>query len=364
MALYVHPTIASLKPYSPGKPLSELERELGISEAIKLASNENPWGPSPKALQVLERASVSLHRYPDGGAHELRGALGKKWEVSSDQVLVGNGSDEVISLLIKTFLSPGEEAIMADLTFVMYRLSVLGGHGVPIEVPLKNWMHDLSAMVDAVTERTRLFFICNPNNPTGTMLSAKEIESAIAKIPEHVVVVFDEAYYEYVRDGGYPDSLRFVREGRPVVVLRTFSKIYGLAGLRVGYGITTPEIAGYVNRVRPPFNVNSLAQEAAQAALLDDEHVAKSRAMNEAELMFLEEGLSALGLKTIPTQANFIYFDVNKDGAALYEALLREGVIVRHIRGSMIRVTIGQPNENRRFLEALKHVLPTLPTSA
>ncbi|MDH5427627.1 MAG: histidinol-phosphate transaminase [Nitrospirota bacterium] len=364
MTLQVHPTIAALKPYSPGKPLSELERELGISEAIKLASNENPWGPSLKALQVLEGAAGSLHRYPDGGAHDLRQALARKWEVSSDQVLVGNGSDEVISLLIKTFLAPGEEAIMADLTFVMYRLSVLGGHGVPVEVPLKNWTHDLSAMVDAITDRTRLFFICNPNNPTGTMLSAKEIEVALAKIPEHVVVVFDEAYYEYVRDAEYPDSLRYVREGRPVVVLRTFSKIYGLAGLRVGYGITTPEIAGYVNRVRPPFNVNSLAQEAAQAALLDEEHVAKSRAMNEAELTFLEEGLRALGLKTIPTQANFIYFDVKRDGAALYNALLREGVIVRHIRGSMIRVTIGQPTENRRFLEALKHVLPTLSASA
>jgi len=363
MTLHVHPTIASLKPYSPGKPLSELERELGICEAIKLASNENPWGPSPKALQVLEQASASLHRYPDGGAHGLRQALAKKWQVPHDQILVGNGSDEIISLLIKTFLAPGDEAVMADLTFVMYRLSVLGGHGVPIEVPLKNWTHDLSAMVEAVTDRTRLLFICNPNNPTGTMLSAAEIESALAKIPEHVVVVFDEAYYEYVRDAEYPDSLRYVRDGRPVVVLRTFSKIYGLAGLRVGYGMTTSEIASYVNRVRPPFNVNSLAQEAAQAALLDDEHVAKSRAMNEAEMTFLEKGLTAMGFKTIPTQANFIYFDVGMDGAAMYDALLREGVIVRHIRGSMIRVTIGQPTENRRLLEALGHVLPILAQS-
>jgi histidinol-phosphate aminotransferase len=284
--------------------------------------------------------------------------------MSNDQVLVGNGSDEVISLLIKTFLAPGDEAVMADLTFVMYRVAVLGGHGVPVEVPLKNWTHDLSAMVDAITDRTRLFFICNPNNPTGTMLSATEIESALADIPEHVVVVFDEAYYEYVRDAEYPDSLRYVRDGRPVVVLRTFSKIYGLAGLRVGYGITTSEIAGYVNRVRPPFNVNSLAQEAAKAALLDDEHVSKSRAMNQAEMTFLEEGLTKVGFKTIPSQANFIYCDVGMDGGALYDALLREGVIVRHIRGSMIRVTIGQPTENRRFLDALERVLPTLSQSA
>ncbi len=364
MALHVHPTIASLNPYSPGKPLSELERELGISEAIKLASNENPWGPSPKARQVLEQASASLHRYPDGGAHALREALAKKWQMPQDQILVGNGSDEVISLLIKTFLAPGDEAVMADLTFVMYRLSVLGGYGVPVEVPLNNWTHDLPAMVGAITDRTRLFFICNPNNPTGTMLSAKEIDLALAKIPENVVVVFDEAYYEYVRDAEYPDSLGYVRDGRPVVVLRTFSKIYGLAGLRVGYGITTSEIASYVNRVRPPFNVNSLAQEAAQAALLDDEHVAKSRAMNEAEMIFLEEGLTKMGFTTIPTQANFIYFDVGMDGAVLYDALLREGVIVRHIRGSMIRVTVGQPTENRRLLEALEHVLSTLSKTA
>ncbi len=364
MALHVHPTIAALKPYSPGKPLSELERELGIQEAIKLASNENPWGPSPKALQVLESASASLHRYPDGGAHGLRRALAHKWQVDHEQLLVGNGSDEIISLLIQTFLAPGDEAVMADLTFVMYRLSVLGHHGVPIEVPLKSWTHDLSAMVDAVTERTRLFFICNPNNPTGTMLSAKDIDAALAKIPKHVVVVFDEAYYEYVRDALYPDSLGYVRDGRQVVVLRTFSKIYGLAGLRVGYGITTSEIAGYVNRVRPPFNVNSLAQEAAQAALLDEEHVAKSRAMNEAEMTFLDDGLCKLGFTTIPTQANFIYFDVGLDGAAMYDALLREGVIVRHIRGSMVRVTIGQPTENRRLLEALEQVLPRLSKSA
>jgi len=364
MALHVHPTIASLSPYSPGKPLSELERELGIREAIKLASNENPWGPSPKALQVIEQALASLHRYPDGGAHILRKALSEKWDLPRDQVLVGNGSDEIISLLIKVFLSPGDEAVMADLTFVMYRLSVLGGHGVPVEVPLKNWTHDLSAMVEAVTDRTRLFFICNPNNPTGTMLTAKEVDSALARLPEHVVVVFDEAYYEYVRDEEYPDSLRYVREGRPAVVLRTFSKIYGLAGLRVGYGMTTSEIAGYVNRVRPPFNVNSLAQDAARAALLDDEHVAKSRAMNEAEMTFLQKGLTAMGFTTIPTQANFIYFDVGMDGGCLYDALLREGVIVRHIRGSMIRVTIGQPTENRRFLHALKQVLPTLSKSA
>lgn len=360
MPLRVHPTIASLTPYSPGKPLDELERELGITQAIKLASNENPWGPSPNALQVLAGAAASLHRYPDGGAHYLRQALAERWKVSDDQVLVGNGSDEIISLLVRAFLSPGDEAVMADLTFVMYKLSVLGGHGVPVEVPLKNWVHDIAAMVDAVTDRTRLFFLCNPNNPTGTMLTAREIDGFLSRLPDHVVVVFDEAYYEYVRHPDFPDSLQYVRDGRPVVVLRTFSKIYGLAGLRVGYGYTTKEIAGYVNRVRPPFNVNSLAQEAARAALSDDDHVAKSRAMNEAEMMFLQERLITMGLEPVPSQANFLYFNVGIDGRRAYDALLREGVIVRHIRGPMLRVTIGQPTENRRFLESLARVLPML----
>lgn len=360
MPLHVHPTIASLTPYSPGKPLDELERELGISQAIKLASNENPWGPSPNALQVLAEAAASLHRYPDGGAHYLRQALAERWKIHDDQVLVGNGSDEIISLLVRAFLSPGDEAVMADLTFVMYKLSVLGGHGVPVEVPLKNWVHDVAAMVDAVTDRTRLFFLCNPNNPTGTMLTAREIDGFLSRLPDHVVVVFDEAYYEYVRHPDFPDSLQYVRDGRPVVVLRTFSKIYGLAGLRVGYGLTTREIAGYVNRVRPPFNVNSLAQEAARAALSDDDHVAKSRAMNEAEMTFLEDRLTTMGLEPVPSQANFLYFNVGIDGKRVYDALLREGVIVRHIRGSMLRVTIGQPTENRRFLESLTRVISTV----
>ncbi|MDR4495231.1 MAG: histidinol-phosphate transaminase [Nitrospirales bacterium] len=360
MPLRVNPTIASLTPYSPGKPLSELERELGITQAIKLASNENPWGPSPKALQVLKEALTSLHRYPDGGAHYLRQDLADHLKFDPNHILVGNGSDEILSLLVKAFLSPGEEAVMADLTFVMYRLAVLGEHAVPVEVPLANWTHDVDAMLEAVTDKTRLFFICNPNNPTGTMLTAREIDRVLSRLPGHVVLVMDEAYYEYVRQADYPDSLRYVHEGRSCVVLRTFSKIYGLAGLRVGYGITTPEIAGYVNRVRPPFNVNSLAQEAARAALTDDEHVAKSRGMNEAEMTFLEEGLSKLGISCIPSQANFIYFDVGMDGKRVYEALLREGVIVRHIRGPMIRVTIGQPTENHRFLDALQTVLTAL----
>ena len=357
MSLKVHPNISSLVPYSPGKPLDELERELGITNAIKLASNENPLGPSPKAQAILAEGIATLNRYPDGGAHYLRRALAERWKVSADQVIVGNGSDEVISLLIKAFLAPGEEAVMADHTFVMYKLSVQGSHGVAVEVPLKDWRHDLAAMAEAVTDKTRLLFLCNPNNPTGTMVSTAEVDAFLTKLPDHVLVVFDEAYYEYVRSAEYPDSLQYVKQGRPVVVLRTFSKIYGLAGLRVGYGMTTEEIVGFVNRIRPPFNANSLAQLAALGALEDEEHVATSRSVNKAEMEILENGLTRLGMVVIPSQANFLYFDTKRDGKHVFDGLLGEGVIVRHIKGPMIRVTVGRPEENKRFLEALEVIL-------
>lgn len=361
MAIRVHPDIAGLVPYSPGKPLDELERELGIGGAVKLASNENPLGPSPEALAALDEGKATLHLYPDGGAHHLTRALADRWKMSGDQVVVGNGSDEIISLLVKAFMAPGEEAVMADHTFVMYRLAVTGGHGVCVDVPLNDWRHDLPAMARAVTGRTRLVFICNPNNPTGTMVTRDEVREFMAAVPDHVIVVFDEAYYEYVRDPQYPDALEYVRQNRAVMVLRTFSKIYGLAGLRIGYGLTTPEIAGYLHRVRNPFNANTLAQVAARAALGDERHVAASRALNEAEMASVDNGLRALGLTPIPSQANFLYFDTYRDGRAVFDRLLQEGVIIRHIVGSMLRVTIGRPEENRRFLTALGRVLETLP---
>jgi len=357
MPLKVHKNIASLVPYSPGKPVEELERELGIAHAIKLASNENPRGPSPKALAVLSAAATTLHRYPDGGAFRLRGKLAERWKVTADHVILGNGSDEILGFLARAFLPPGDEAVMADQTFVIYKMEVTAAHGVPVVVPLKDWRHDLPAMADAVTSRTRLLFVCNPNNPTGTMVTRAEVDALMARLPESVIVVFDEAYYEYVRSRDFPDSLSLVKQNRNVVVLRTFSKIYGLAGLRIGYGLTTPEIAGYLNRVRPPFNANSLAQRAALAALEDEDHVAQSRAMNEAEMVTVRAGLAALGLSPIPSEANFLFVDVGRDGRAVFEALLREGVIVRHIEGRMVRITIGLPDENRRLLQALKKVL-------
>lgn len=357
MPLKVHSDIASLSPYVPGKPIEELQRELGLSRIVKLASNENPLGPSPKALAVLADAAKTLNRYPDGGAFRLRTALADRWKVSLDQVILGNGSDEIIGMLARAFLSPGDEAVMADNTFVIYRMEVTAAHGVPVVVPVADGRHDLAAMAKVITPRTRLLFVCNPNNPTGTMVSATDVDALMAKVPAHVIVVFDEAYCEYARDPHFPDSLGYVRRERNAIVLRTFSKIYGLAGLRIGYGVTTAEIAGYLNRVRPPFNANSLAQRAALAALGDEEHVAKSRAMNQTEMANVRAGLIALGIQPLPSEANFLYFDAGRDGRALFEALLREGVIVRHIEGTMLRVTIGLPEENRQFLHALKTVL-------
>ncbi len=357
MPLHIHSHIASLIPYVPGKPIDELERELGIPRAIKLASNENPLGPSPKALAVLAETAATLHRYPDGGAHRLRAALADRYKLTPDHVLLGNGSDEILGLLARAFLSPGDEAVMADQTFVIYKMEVTAAHGKPVIVPLKQWRHDLPAMAGAITNRTRLVFICNPNNPTGTMATADDVIAFMHRIPDDVIVIFDEAYYEYVQDQHFPDSLNWVTQRRNAIVLRTFSKIYGLAGLRVGYGLTTPEIAGYLNRIRPPFNVNTVAQRAALAALTDDEHVARSRALNAAEMATVRAGLVALGFQPVPSQTNFLLFDVGRDGRVVFEALLRQGVIVRHIEGRLLRVTIGLPEENRYFLDALKKVL-------
>ena len=357
MALQVHPDILSLSPYVPGKPIDELQRELGLTRVIKLASNENPLGPSPKALAALSGAQDMLHRYPDGGAYQLRQAIADRWKVAEGQVILGNGSDEILGLLAKTFLTPGDEAIMADHTVVIYKMEVTAVHGKPVVVPLINWTHDLESMVRAVTPRTRLLFLCNPNNPTGTIVSAEAVDRLMATVPEDVIIVFDEAYFEYVRNPRFPDAMAYVKQGRNAIVLRTFSKIYGLAGLRVGYGISTVEIIGYLNRVRPPFNANSLAQKAALAALGDDEHVAKSRAINVAGMEQMEQGLRTLSLPSIQAETNFLYFDAKRDGRLVFEALLREGIIVRHIDGTMLRVTIGRPDENAAFLQALEKVL-------
>jgi histidinol-phosphate aminotransferase len=356
----VPPWIQTLAPYPPGKPIEELEREYGIYGSIKLASNENPIGPSPKALAALRDALEQLHRYPDGSCYYLRRALGRKHGVSPEATLIGNGSNELIELIVRTFLRQGDEAVMADQAFVIYRMVVQAHGGKATCVPLRNLTHDLEAIADAVTPATRLVFLANPNNPTGTIFFRDQWEEFLRAVPPEVVIVMDEAYAEFVDDPLYPDSLAGLRLPRPVIVLRTFSKIYGLAGLRVGYGIAQPELVDMMNRVRAPFNVSTLAQVAAVAALDDDAHVARVRQINHEGMAYLREAFTRLGLDVVPSWANFVLVRVG-NAARIYEALLREGVIVRPVGfygfPEHVRVTIGLPNENERVVAAMTRVL-------
>jgi len=357
MAIPIAPWIRDLVPYPPGKPLAELEREYGISGSIKLASNENPLGPSPRAIAAVGRALLDLHRYPEGDCYYLRQALAQKLDVAPEALIFGNGSNEVIELLVRTFLQPGDEALMADQAFVVYRLIVQAAGGHAVTVPLRDFTHDVEAIARAITPRTRIVFLANPNNPTGTLFGRAAWQHLLDVAPADVVLVMDEAYAEYVDDPDYPDSLAAHRSGRPVVTLRTFSKIYGLAGLRVGYGVALPELVDAMNRVRQPFNVNTLAQVGARAALDDDAHVAASRACNRAGMEFLLGAFARLDLAAVPSAANFVLVRVGA-GAEMYEALLRRGVIVRPMQGygfpEHLRMTIGTRAENERLVAALE----------
>ncbi|MEK7842342.1 MAG: histidinol-phosphate transaminase [Deltaproteobacteria bacterium] len=349
--------IETLIPYPPGKPIEEVERELGIKGSIKLASNENPLGPSPKAVDAVSKALKNLHRYPDGGCYYLKEKLAKRLGVKPENLIIGNGSNEIIELVVRTFLRPGAEAIMGNPSFAVYPLVVPAAGGKAVLVPLKNLTHDLDAMADAITEKTKIVFIANPNNPTGTMVAKKELDKFCARMPEDIILVLDEAYYEFVTSRDFPNSFEYLKEGKNVVILRTFSKIYGLAGLRIGYGIAPEKLVFYMNKVRQPFNVNSLAQIAAMAALDDEEHLKKSQKNNKEGLEYLFNELKAMGIEHVTTQANFFLIKVGK-GKEIYDALLRQGVIVRPMAsyglGEYIRVTVGTAEENKRFMEAIR----------
>ena len=353
--------ILAIKPYVPGKPVEEVERELGISGVIKLASNENPLGPAPAALKVMQEMVSKVASYPDGNCYYLKTELAKRLNVSLAHLIVGNGSDEVIKLIAEAFLAEGEEAVVADPTFSEYDFAVKIMGGRTVVVPSKNYTHDLKAMAAAVTDKTKLIFVCNPNNPTGTKVGKEEVVAFLDSLPAGVITVFDEAYFEYVIDDDYSDTLEFVRQGRDVIVLRTFSKIYGLAGLRVGYGIAKPELIGMLNRVKEPFNVNMIAQAAALAALGDEEHVKNSVAMNEEGKVYLYGEFDRMNLPYMPTHANFIWVKIKADCKNVFAKLLRLGVIVRtgDIFGApdVIRVTISTPEQNKRFIEALEKTL-------
>ncbi len=355
------PYLQGLVPYIPGKPIDEVERELGITRAIKLASNENPLGPSPLALRALRDALSESHRYPDGGGYYLKQGLARHLGLTSDHLVLGNGCNELLELMARCFLLPGDEVVIADPAFVIYGMLAHLQGCTTVRVPLKAWTHDLEAMAKAVTSKTKMVFVGNPNNPTGTAVRPAELTGLMDALPDDVIVVIDEAYIEYVPPEMAPDSLGFVRQGRPVIVLRTFSKIYGLAGLRVGYGMAPPPMVELLERVRAPFNVNTLAQRAALAALDDDAHLSNSRSINELGRAYLSGELQRLGLECPPSVANFLLIDLKQDGRAVADALLRMGVIVRPLGGATlkthIRVTIGTPPENERFIEALRTVL-------
>lgn len=355
--------VSNIKPYVPGKPIEELERELGIKDSVKLASNENPLGPPPHVIEKMiqdlssREPSLGLNRYPDGSGFYLKRALAEKWSLSMDEIILGNGSNELIDIAVRTFLQPGDEAVMANPSFVVYPMSTRAQGARAIEVPLKEYTHDLDAMASAITGKTKIVFVANPNNPTGTMNRRDEFETFMSRVPGGVLVVVDEAYCEYVTDPDYPDSVRYLREGRDILILRTFSKIYGLAGLRIGYGIGNKEIIAEMNKIRPPFNTSSLAQKAAVWALADERHVQKTREMNRQGKDYLYRELDSLGIAYVPTEANFLYIPLKKEAQTVYQKLLERGVIVRPVGPRELRVTIGLPEENARFVNALRSVM-------
>lgn len=358
MTLKVIPSIEALTPYEAGKPLEQLARELGVTDAIKLASNENPYGPSPKVVDALRAAAPDVHRYPDSTGYRLRHRLAERLKVSPEEIVLGNGSNELLELLVRTFCTRESHVVFAEPSFVVYRMASMA-QGVPFTaVPLRDQTHDLEALARAVTPATRLVFIANPNNPTGTFVTRARLTRFLEEIPADVIVALDEAYSEYADAEDYPDGLTLRDRRRHLVVLRTFSKIHGLAALRVGYAVAPTAVVQYMNRVRAPFNVSSLAQEAAIAALDDPEHEQRCRAANRAERERVTRALSELGVTVVPSQANFLFIDLGRPARPVYEALLRRGVIVRPFTGleNNLRVTLGTPDENERFLKALAEV--------
>lgn len=358
---HANPQLRDLVSYKPGKPVEELARERGLdpSDIIKLASNENPLGPSPKAIEAMTRALREAHIYPDGFGFKLRDALARKFGVELDQVILGNGSNEIIEFIGHAFLRPGDNIITAEHAFVVYKLMATLFGAETIEVPDPNFVHDLDAMLAAITPRTKEVFIANPNNPTGTMVTMAALQGFMDRVPEHVVTVIDEAYYEFVEDP--PDTMKFVREGRNVILLRTFSKIQGLAGLRIGYGIGPAELVGVLQKTRQPFNANAIAQAGAVAGLLDEDHQRRTREVSSEGRAYLQAEFGGMKLEFVPSQANFVLVRVG-DGNAVFQKMLDKGIIVRAMAEyklpEWVRISVGTMEQNRRCIAALKSVLP------
>jgi len=357
----VNKGIDGLSPYEPGKPIEDLERELGIKNAVKLASNENPVGPSPKIIDSIEKIVKETHRYPDGNATRLKAKISRKFNILENQVTVGNGSNDIIEFVARSFLGPNDSAVYSEHAFAVYPLVVRAVGAMGIEVPAKNFSHDLEAMLDSIEENTKLIFIANPNNPTGSFIEQSELLNFLEKVPEEIIVLLDQAYFEY--SSFETSDLEFdVLERFPnLVISRSFSKAYGLAGFRVGYSVSSIEIADYLNRVRQPFNANSLALYAAEIALDDDQFIKKCLKLNFEQKQILFNGLQASGFECLPSRANFISFDCGEDSNDAFNKLLLEGVIVRSLRvykmPNFLRVSVGLPEENLTFLEKIKSTL-------
>ncbi|MBM9536770.1 histidinol-phosphate transaminase [Desulfobulbus alkaliphilus] len=367
MRILVPPHITAIVPYPPGKPMDELEREYGISNAIKLASNENPWGPSPRAVRAIEEMLCNLHRYPDGSSYYLTEALAHWTGARPEEIVLGNGSNEVIEFLVKTFVSNGDQVITSHPSFLMYQKFVQVRGGENVVIPLRDMAHDLEAIRAAVNDRTRLIFIDNPNNPTGTLIAREAFHRFLTGLPQSVVVVLDEAYVDYVNPAERIDILDYLRHADTlpaVVALRTFSKAFGLAGLRVGFGLMHRDIASLLHRVRQPFNINLPAQAGALAALEDSEHYEHTLRATEEQRRWLQQAVTELGCEPYPSHTNFFLIDVHGDAARLYEAMLYKGVIVRAMQAygypRFLRVTVGTDAENHRFVAALKDCLQEL----
>ena len=354
--------LEGLDRFEPGKPIGEVQRELGLADVVKLASNENPLGPSPLAVEAGRAALAGANRYPDPQATELRAALGARLRVPVDHVLAGNGSVEIIDLIARAFLGPDDCAVISEHAFVRFRQIVTAhNHGARL-VPMREWTHDLAAMAGAIDARTRLVFVANPNNPTGTWNRRSEVNALVAALPPACLLVLDEAYFEYADHPDYPDGIDLVRGGSPVIVTRTFSKVYGLGGLRAGYAVAVPAVLEALLVIREAFGTNSVAQAAATAALGDVEHVRRSVAMNRCEKARLEGALAERGFRVLPSLTNFVTFDTGKGGRDVWKRLLAHGVIVRPLdpydMKSWLRVSVGTPPESAAFLAALDAVLP------
>lgn len=353
------PELRDLEVYTPGKPIAELKRELGLEEAVKLASNENPYRPPRAVLEVLRKAVLNINRYPDSGCYYLREALSKKYGVKADQIIFGNGSDELITLAVRALLDKGDEVLVAYPTFLIYYIASKAA-GLKIRrVPLRNYKYDLNAIAASVTSGTRLIFIANPDNPTGTYVTRREVEKFLYEIPEDVVVFFDEAYFEYAQDfEDYPDSLKYHRDNGNIITARTFSKAYGLAGLRIGYAIAQPLIIELMNKVRNPFNVNALAQIAAVAALKEEKYVKQVVEKTRKNKMLLYRCLEELGIEYIPSATNFVLIRLGEEAPSVAQELMKRGIITRYMGPwglpEHIRVTVGTEEENKSFLKALK----------